>query len=373
MIQLRPTSSTPLPPRQVPLPPLRVLLIDTGREWRGEQRQVHLLAAGLRERGHEPLVVVTPRSPLHQRLRSEGIAVSAMTMANRLDLLAVRRLRRLISTWRPAVVHAHDARSHSLAVTALVGWRNSLPLVVTRRTPAVPRSLLRYGWRVSRFIAISGAVRDALTAAGVPEAQVALVYPGVSLPPDAGNKAPRDWRSECGWAADTVLAGVVGEFAMPGALPTLGAMMNSLDADVRARLRVIVLGGRAGGRIRIGGVEAFRAGFVHDIQQAIAGLDLMLHPGSAEGLGTAVIDAMSQGVPCVSFDGGSVEEIIEPGHSGLLVPNGDIGAYAAALSRVVSDSALRATLTKGGLRRALAFAPAHCIDGTVAVYRQAIP
>lgn len=370
MIQLPPTSSTPEPTTVVPArAPLRVLHLDTGREWRGGQRQVELLATGLRARGHEPLVVVTPRSPLHRHLKSVGVAVAAIPMRNTLDILAVRRLRRLITTWRPAVVHAHDARSHSLAMTALVGRRNSIPLVVTRRSATPPRGVLRRGPRVSAFIAISEAVREALTAAGVDPARVTKVYPGVSPPPGVER---RDWRAECGWEADTVLAGVLGELATPGATSILEAIARSLTAEARARLRLVLLGARATGHQDVGGVPAFRAGFVHDIHRAIAGLDLMLHSGTAEGLGTAVIDGMAFGAPCIAFAGGSVAEVIEPGTTGELVPRDDVAGFARAVGRLTTDAERRAALAAAGRERSRRFDPARFVEDTVRVYRDVV-
>ena len=89
---------------------LRVLHVDTAREWRGGQRQLLLLAAGLRDAGIEPLVVAQPASPLLHRLKSVGIASASFPMRSALDLIALRRLRRLIVTWRPHLVHAHDQR-----------------------------------------------------------------------------------------------------------------------------------------------------------------------------------------------------------------------------------------------------------------------
>ncbi|MBL8982934.1 MAG: glycosyltransferase, partial [Gemmatimonadetes bacterium] len=146
--------------------PLRLLHVDAGREWRGGQRQVFLLARGQRERGHEPLVIAQAESPLLKRLRAAGLAGSSLRMRGDWDLAAARRLRSHIKAWRPDVVHAHDARAHALAMVALVGLKR-VPLVVTRRVIFVPKGRLKYGSRVSRFIAISGAVRDALVAGGV--------------------------------------------------------------------------------------------------------------------------------------------------------------------------------------------------------------
>ena len=348
---------------------MRVLHLDTGREWRGGQRQVELLATGLRTRGHEPLVVVTPRSPLYRHLKSAGVAVAAIPMRNTLDILAVRRLRRLISTWRPAVVHAHDGRSHSLAMTALLGRRNRIPLVVTRRSVTPPRGVLRRGPRVSAFIAISTSVRDALVAAGVDPGRVAQVYPGVSPPPGI---EPRDWRTECGWDRGTVLAGVLGDLPTPGAASTLEALAQSLTDEARACLRLVVLGARATGHQVLGGVPAYRAGFVHDVHRAIAGVDLMLHSGSADGLGTAVIDGMAFGAPCVAFAGGSVSEVIEDGRTGELVPSDDVPGFARAVSRLVTDAAHRGALAAAGRERSKRFDPARFVEDTVRVYRDVV-
>lgn len=344
-----------------------MLHLDTGREWRGGQRQVLLLAAGLRERGHEPLVVVVPRSPLHNRLKTAGVAAATIRMRAQLDLFAVRRLRRLIAYWRPAIVHAHDPRSHSLAMTALVGRRNTIPLVVTRRSPLRPRGVVRYGPRVERFIAISSGVRDALVAGGVAPDRIALVYPGVARPTVVER---RDWRTECGWPAETVVAGVLGHFATTMGLTALERIVASVDGTARERLRLVLLGGPAAGRTAIGEIPAFRAGFVHDVHRAIAGLDVLLHPGTAEGLGTAVIDALALGVPPVAFADGSVAEIVEEGRTGLLAPAGDNTAFGAAVARLVTDGALRASLAQAGPARAERFDPAHLVDGVLDVYRE---
>lgn len=325
-----------------------------------------LLATGLRSRGHEPLVVVSPRSPLHQRLKADGLAAATIRMRTQWDLLAVRRLRRLIAGWRPAIVHAHDPRSHSLALTALVGRRHGIPLVVTRRSTLRPRGWLRFGPRVARFIAISGAVRDALVTGGVAPERVSLIYPGVARGADVGR---RDWRTECGWSEDSVIGGVVGQLATAQGLGTLERITGAVSDDVRNRLRLVVLGGPAAGHMVIGGVAAFRAGYVHDVHRAIAGLDLLLHPGTAAGLGTAVIDALALGVPPVAFAGGSVSEIVESSHSGLLVARDDHQAFAAAVGRLVTDESLRQSLAGAGPARAARFDPAYFVDGVIGVYR----
>lgn len=351
------------------VPQFRVLHVDAAREWRGGERQLLLLVQGLRERGGEPLVAARPGSPLIQRLKVEGIATAAIAMRNDLDFLAVRRLRRLIATWRPDLVHAHDPRSHAIAIGALVGQSRRVPLVVTRRSAARPRGLVRFGRRVARFVAISEAVADALRAGRIPEARITVAYPGVTLRAPA---SARDWRAECGWPAETVVVGLVGPIASDREAPLLETLLAQVPRDVVARAALVVLGGHATGRGDLAGVRLFRAGFVHDVPHALAGLDLLLHPGGAEGIGTAVIEAMALGVPTVAFAAGGLPEVIDDGINGLLVPPGDAPRFVSAVTHLVTDPAARRRLADAGPERARAFSPERMVDAVQAAYRDVL-
>lgn len=347
---------------------LRVLHLDSGRDWRGGQRQVLLLARGQREQGHEPLVVAAPDSPLLHRLRGAGLAASAVRMRADWDVAAARRIRALLHTWRPDIVHAHDARAHALALGALLGLRD-VPLVVTRRVPFVPRGRLKYGPRVARFIAISGAVRDALEQGGVAASRIDVVYSGVPAPPVA---PPRDWRAELGWPRDTFLCGVVGAMTAEKGIRLLGEIGERLPAELRRRVRLVMLGGPANGSVTLGGVEAYRAGFVDEVHRAMAGLDLLWHPSSAEGLGTAVIDSMALGVPPIAFAVGGLPELIVDGESGLLVPPGDITGFAAAVARLAGDPSLRERMRHASQARAAEFSVQRMVLGTEQTYRRVL-
>jgi glycosyltransferase involved in cell wall biosynthesis len=355
-------------PHRVPAS-LRVLHVDAGREWRGGERQLLLLAQGLRDRGAEPFVAARRDSPLLHRCKAAGFATAAVQMRSDLDLLAIRRLRRLITTWRPHLVHAHDARSHALALSALVGRRRGIPLVVTRRAAVRPRGVVRHGPRIARFIAISEAVRRALISGGIAAERIQLVYPGVAAqaPPHA-----RDWRAECGWPEGAVVAGLVGAITRARESAEFSRLVRSLATAHASGLALVVLGGPSAGRAGESGVPLFRAGFVHDVPHALAGLDLLLHPGGGDGLGTAVIEGMALGVPTVAFATGGMEEVIEQERNGLLVAPGDHAGFAAAVARLVRDEPLRRALGAAGPARARRFDPGHMVDAVLGVYRDLI-
>lgn len=351
--------------------PQRVLLLDSGRAWRGGQRQIFLLALAMREQGFEPLAIAPTGSPLAHRLRGRGVAVATLAMRGPWDLVAARRVREIVRAWRPDVLHAHDAVTHVLSLAALVR-RPSIPLVVTRHSHApLPAGWHRYTSRVTRFIAVSFAARDVLIDAGVHPDRIHVVHPGV---PPALSVTPRDWRAECGWPSDTVICGVVGRMTSEAGEPVLKGIIEALPLKARRRVRLVLLGGggAGAGRCRIGEVEAFRAGFVHDGDAAIAGLDVLWHPSSAEGLGTAALDAMSHRVPPVAFAVGPLPELILHERCGLLAAPGAPREFARAAARLVNDPAIRARLGSAASARASEFSVDRMAEGIENVYRSVL-
>ena len=253
---------------------------------------------------------------------------------------------------------------------ALMG-RNDIPLVVTRRVAFTPRSVrLKYGPRVARFIAISSAVRKAMVDGGVDASRIAVVHSGIGERTE--RVRPRDWRAELSWPADSVICGIVGAMTPEKGIDLLEAIGKAMDADARKRSRVILIGGSAGGQRRIGGLTVHPAGFISDIDPAIAGLDVLWHPSRSEGLGTAVIDAMSLGVPPVAFAVGGVPEVIVDGSSGLLVTAGDAVAFARAATRLIADPQLRERLADGARERAKTFTASEMTKKTEAVYEEVL-
>ncbi|WP_251152244.1 glycosyltransferase family 4 protein [Cellulosimicrobium sp. Marseille-Q4280] len=74
--------------------------------------------------------------------------------------------------------------------------------------------------------------------------------------------------------------------------------------------------------------------------------------GNRDGLPTVLLEAMAAGTPVVSTPVTGIPEAVRDGETGLLVPERDVPALAAALGRVLADPALAGRLADGA--RALA-------------------
>lgn len=74
--------------------------------------------------------------------------------------------------------------------------------------------------------------------------------------------------------------------------------------------------------------------------------------GDSEGLPIVAMEAQALARPLVGFIDGPIVEAIEDGTSGIVVPKGDLSAYAKALERLLSDGQLASSMGANGRRRA---------------------
>ena len=123
---------------------------------------------------------------------------------------------------------------------------------------------------------------------------------------------------------------------------------GTLVADLRRRAERAGLADRiewAGALARPEILARLRAADVFVLASRIA------RDGDRDGLPNVLLEAQSQGLPCVATRVSAIPELIEDGVNGVLVPPGDPDALAAGLARLLGDPDLRRRLGAAGERR----------------------
>jgi len=353
------------------------LHLDSGREFRGGQRQVLYLLQGLQKRGQRVLLCCPRQSVLHERAQAAGIPVQPLTLRSGLDFASSVRLVRLVREGGFDLVHAHDAGSHSIALAAQgIGRHPALTdrLVVTRRSvgqAAGRLDRLKYDRDGTLYLAISNAVRDSLLRLGVAPARILVVPSGIELRPPAARRADDPWELA---ARGLRVVGSVGHLTREKNHALL------LDAFARAHKQLpdthLVLAGegplraaltRRAASLGVAPHVTF-AGQVDDVGAVYASMSVFALSSDVEGLCTSLLDAMAMGVPCAVTAVGGVLEIARHGESALVVPPRDADALAGAIVRLLQQPDLAARVVEGGRRVAERYSIDRMVDGTAAAY-----
>ncbi len=132
------------------------------------------------------------------------------------------------------------------------------------------------------------------------------------------------------------------------------------DAWMRARLEEDLARARHRERIDL-------VGWAPDLVAEYRGATALLVTSRAEGFGLPAAEAMACGTPVVAFDNTSLPEVV--GTGGLLVPDGDVIAFAEAVVGLLPGSSLRQELAAAAVREARRFDWEASLAQHVEVYR----
>jgi glycosyltransferase involved in cell wall biosynthesis len=339
----------------------------------GAENAMFMLLESLDREAWEPMLLLDDADgvePLAARAAALGVPVRRIPPLP-LGLTGVRRvpaLARLLRRGRPDVFHAH--------MSSPVACKWALAAAVLARVPAVlgtvqvgeyePPDHSAY-WQlralargVDRYLAVSRDIAAELVQRlGWPAEKVEVVYNAVAAERFA-SPAPPGLREELGGGEGRPLVLTPARLDAQKGHPILFEAIAQLpgarfllagEGPEREPLEALAQRLGIGDRVRFLGRR-------EDIPQLLAACDVFALPSLYEGSSLAVLEAMAAGIPIVSSAIGGTDELIEDGHSGLLVPPGDAGALAAALRRLLAEPGLGEGMAvrarervEGGLRR----------------------
>ncbi len=96
-------------------------------------------------------------------------------------------------------------------------------------------------------------------------------------------------------------------------------------------------------------------GFQENVTPYYEQASVLLSTSRWEGFGMTIVEAMSVGVPCVSFDNDGACEIVRNGKDGILIPRYEVDEFAQAVKKLLSDDSVWAQLSNAVMERAKDF------------------
>jgi glycosyltransferase involved in cell wall biosynthesis len=309
----------------------KILFVLESLDYSGAAKQVSLAVAGL-PRDQLALWVCTlgKEGPAGEKLRDAGVQVEVLGGGRLVNLAAFWRLRQLLRTIQPDVIHTWGRPSLRMVALAARGipcrLLASAPFSFRNTQPTLgrwDRWLIR---RVDRIVVSSPADGEHCRLLGLPSDRICVVPPGVEMPgagwgtnsqsvpqPAAGSQRwvvcagplePHKGYRDAIWAFDIL------QFLYEDVrLVVVG------EGTYRQRLQQFAQATGAGRRVHF-------TGLVPDLAGVLAKSEVVWVPSLAEGGLNVALEAMALGRAVVASRLPGLADIIRDGETGILVTPG---------------------------------------------------
>ena len=314
-----------------------------------------------------------------------GIKCTVLPPASKFDGPAFFRLRSEFLAQGIQLVHTHDTRGGLLGRMAARAAR--LPAVHTVHTPSFflptnPLAIRAYRMAEAllnrhasdRTIFVSKTIRQMyLDGRLVPPEKAALVPNGLEA--DWFGPALHILRQE-----PEVRFLYVGRMAREKGIENLAAAFDLVAGRMpAARLQAsgegpkradLIRAAETGGwknRLDLPGLQ-----MRGKIRESMHTADVFVLPSDFESFSYTLLEAMACGLACIATDVGGNRDLVEPEHTGLLVPGRNPALLAEAMLRLGGNPELRVAMGREGALRAREYTLQRMIDGTRSVYSEVL-
>jgi glycosyltransferase involved in cell wall biosynthesis len=341
---------------------LRVALVIPSLDRGGAEKQLCLLAAGLRPHGIEPVVIVLTRDgPLRANLDAAGVDVRVVGKRFRADPTAYLRLRAELRRYRPDVVHtwlfAANAygrwAASSVGVPVVLASERCIDLWKTPTQFAIDRYLAR---RTAGITTNSEGVKDFYASHGISADRFTVIPNGI--PPRRDDDISRDAAfSRLGVDPSRRLILAVGRLWPQKRYRDL-IWSAELLATLRQDSTLVIIGDgpQSGELLRhrdaVSTPDHVRfAGHREDVSALLPHADVYWIGSEYEGQSNSLIEAMQAGVAVVASDIPGNRDLITHGKTGMLVTVGDRADIARKTNTLLDDPGLARRLGEAAQKR----------------------
>lgn len=335
---------------------MRVLFVGTFTGPGGAASHLVTLATALAAAGHRVAVAATPESGVWSALSGNtDVALHAVTFTRAFDERALRALNEAVDAAAPDCMVAVFEQDYW--GSALVAARRRIPCALFLHHAGMKRvNRLMLPFVRRRFLVPSRDLRQWVLSLGVAGHNAHVLYNPIDtchFHPDAALRARA--REELGFGSDDCVVAFVGRMeANKGVVPFAKALSLAMARVPSLRALWVGFGRREADVDAIIHASPFadrhaRRGWTDDMRPYYAAMDMLALPSTGrESFGRVLAEAQSCGVAVCGSDIGGIPETMQPGRTGVLVPPGDVSAWADALCALARDPERRESMGTAG-------------------------
>ncbi len=274
---------------------------------------------------------------------------------------SIQGITKLIWSIRPDIIQSHFVNGHALLTTLVIARMLGIQKILHMKhsNPELKKdSLRRFIFnRYDHILAASRSIADNLIQAGVNPKVVSTHYLGLFGKREKSNQLRLQLRKEFKIPNQAVvLACIAFDSPVKGLDILLGAFAKIINN--RSQIHLIVVGvdpslsDLPGQADKLGLTDHVHwAGIRDKGWQILNAADLYVHPSRDEGLGLAIVEAMSLRLPVVATRVGGVPEAVISGETGGLAEPGSVTSLADAIEHMLASQTRWKTIGDAGYRR----------------------
>jgi glycosyltransferase involved in cell wall biosynthesis len=362
---------------------VRVAHIIQNLNYGGMERVLHSLAHRLPPQGFEVHIVVLQYLGRFAEGLEDTVTFHQVPAMSRLSLLRPGKLITMLRRIAPDLVHSHTGVWLKASRAARIA---GVPVVVHTehgRPDPVPLADRLIDNGASRLtdtvIAVSEALADVLRRQVVHDpSRVRVIENGVDtgrFRPPADRQALRE---ELGIPTEALVLGTIGRLEPVKNYPLALRAFARLGPETGAESPFLVLVGDGSQRVALEGLAGALGissrvkflGWRPDAERIYGAFDLFTLTSRSEGTSISLLEAMSTGVCPIVTDVGGNRAVLGGELEGLLVPDNDEAALAAAWQRCLANSAFRREMGgRARLRVSTVFSLERMVDLHAGLYR----
>ena len=298
--------------------------------------------------GDQVTVVCDPRETEKHAFEKAGAHVITLPIRNRLDLLALPKIRKLCKEKPIDLLYSSFNAGLSTSLLATLG----LPTRVVAYRGTLgnlsrvdPSSYLTHlSPRLSGIVCNCPPIKEFLTSLGFPAEKIQSIFKGHDLNWYEVENAPS--KRELGIPEEHLVVGLVANIRP---LKGVEQLIDAVEPLLKQYpLTVLLVGSDKDDAMKkkvesMGLSDSIKLlGYREDAAQLATVFDIACLPSTRrEGVPRSIVEAMSHGKPCVVTDVGGLPELVADQENGFVVPPLTVEPLREALERLLKDESLR--------------------------------